>query len=325
MALSDFENELSRHGKRVREHIKPAIEFDNLTEIPKRKSKRYLKRTIVLVAACIAVIGVSSATTAFKVWDERLTGFFGAGGQKLNDTEQAYEIPMAAQTVNGVTVTVIQTIFDENNTYVLYEVNLPDYITGDESYKFNGWGLDLPYAKDEQDTISTMTNTLISCEEHTMSFITQETRVNSTESKMLTLNLSDFGYEEFEDGAYIGFHTLVEGDWSITWQSDLAGAGKTFEPDTPILFDDMTELETLTVSPFSVTAKINGNDILGSVRIKICLKSGENITCEMSDENPSGSSYIYTGGVNFLYCRFKSVINPDDIEKVFVNDVEIKM
>lgn len=313
--MTDFENELREHGKRVRNHIKPAVDLENIS-LPKKK--RNLKSVIVLIAAAIAVIGAASSTTAFKAWDIRLANFWGANNNSINDTENAYEIPMISEKINGVTITVEQAIFDSDSMYVLYEVTLPDGVQANEQYTFENYGIETGDLE-EKSTIATIKNTVIDYNDKTVTFLLQQTGTIKLEAnKTAALYLSNLGYYDNQNPE---FHTVAEGDWNLEWKPEWESVGRTYQPEEPIYFGAGSTLESFTVSPFAATVKVRGTAVLGSIKIKLCLKSGETMTYEPSDGK---STNIYNGDLSFVYFPFEHVISFDDIDDIYVNGIKMR-
>lgn len=313
--MTDFENELREHGKRVRNHIKPAVDLKNIS-IPKKK--RNLKPVMALIAAAIAIAGAAASTTAFKTWDLRLANFWGADNKSIDDTENAYEIPMVSETVNGVTVTVEQAIFDNDSLYVLYDVTLPEGTQANERYTFENFGIDTG-ALENEDAIATIKNTVIDYNDKTITFLLRQTGlIKSKTNKTAALYLSNLGYYDSQNPE---FHTVAEGDWCLKWKPEWQSAGYSYIPEKPIYFGAESKLESFTVSPFAATVKVRGEAVLGSIKIKLCLKSGETIMYEPSDGK---STNIYNGDLSFVYFPFEHIISLDEIDEIYVNDVKMR-
>lgn len=313
--MTDFENELCEHGKRVRNHIKPAVDLKNIS-LPKKK--RNLKPVIVLIAAVIAIIGAATSTTAFKTWDLRLTSFWGANNKSINETENAYEIPMISETVNSLTVTIEQAIFDSDSLYVLYEVTLPEGVQANEQYTFEDYGIETS-ALEEKDTIATIKNTVIDYNDKTITFLLQQTgTMKPKANKTVSMYLSNLGYYDNQNPE---FHTVAEGDWNLEWKPEWESAGRTCQPEEPIYFGAGNTLENFTVSPFAATVKVRGTAVLGSIKIKLCLKSGETMMYEPSDGK---STNIHNGDLSFVYFPFEHVISLDEIDDIYVNDIKMR-
>lgn len=314
--MTDFENELREHGKRVKNYIKPAVDLENIS-LPKKKKN--LKPVIALIAAAVAVIGAATSTTAFKTWDLRLTSFWGADNKSINDTENAYETPMISKTVNGVTITVEQAIFDSDSLYVLYEVTLPEGVRANEQYTFEDYGIETD-AFEGEGIIATIKNTVIDYNDKTITFLLQQTGpLKSKANKAAVLYLSNLGYYDNQNPE---FHVVIEGDWYLKWKPEWDRAGKTYQPEEPIDFGVGSKLESFTVSPFAATVKVRGEAALGGIQIKLCLKNGETMMCEPTDEK---STHIYNGDQSFVYFPFEHVISFDEIDEIFVNDVKMKL
>ncbi len=317
--MTELENELREHAHRVREHVRPAVDIESISVRGKRRRSR---RLIVLIAACIAVIGGASATTtALKAWDIRLLGFFRTDYESAGGAENAYEIPMVSETVNSTAVTVEQAVFDENTQFVLYEVKLPDGFNADPSldYAFEDCGLDVPLAE-EKDVIGTIKNEVVEIKGDSVAFVLWQTMPSEpVENKKVCLYLSNFGYT---DGETHEFKTLTEGNWSLEWRPGWESAGKIYTPGVPFGMDNGSILEKVIVSPFAVTVKIKGADVLGSIGIKVYLKNGGAVVCGAGDPN---ADYIRSGDISFVYFRFDRLTDIGDIERILVNDVEIKL
>ena len=315
-AVTELEKELFEHSKRVREHMQ--VQSDLKTVIACKK-KKHFRPVIALIAAALVAAGTAAAAAALKTWNIHLIRFFDADQESMDHTEKSYDVPLISETVNGTTVTVLQFVFDENAQYILYEVSIPDNVSPDKNYSFIDFGIDIPLAE-QTDSIGTIKNEIVEICGDSIIFLLQQTMTaEPVEDTTVGLYLSDFGY--FDNSA-MEFVTVIDGDWSIKWDSDCESAGITYIPDETIEICDGCTLEKVIISPFSVMVKASGADILGSISIEVQLKDGSMLLCEPGDDN---ASYIRSGNVDFVYYRVDKLLDINDVDKVLVNGIEVNI
>lgn len=98
------------------------------------QSKRFSwKRGMVLAAALVALLGTTALATEYFKWDEKAVRDFHNPSQEMQD--KFTDLGLASEggdsvTVEGITVTVVQTVQDEKTLYVLLKVTAEEPIIG---------------------------------------------------------------------------------------------------------------------------------------------------------------------------------------------------
>lgn len=97
-----------------------------------RRKKVIKKRFPIVLAAVIAALGVTAAAAAYVIqWNGKVAERFGANEQQQSALVSAGAVAPVDQTVtvNGLTVTALQTLGDKNGIYLLFDVKAPEGIT----------------------------------------------------------------------------------------------------------------------------------------------------------------------------------------------------
>ena len=86
------------------------------------------KKFPIVLAAVIAILGVSAAAAAYVIqWNSKVAERFGANEQQQSELVSAGAVAPVDQTVtvNGLTVSAVQTLGDKNGIYLLFDIKAP--------------------------------------------------------------------------------------------------------------------------------------------------------------------------------------------------------
>jgi hypothetical protein len=238
-------------------------------------------------------------------------------------------------------VTVKQAVVDGMGMYVLCDVTAPEGFEFNDKVYTKGASLDF---EDESGNTS-----------HNYSWKTIEDIGNkrtviiysATDSKIknnsdVELTLEEIYYAEyFEDGSY-DVHTLIEGDWIVTFRIEYVDMAKTIAVNKKVKVNDTNDntITTVSISPTSVIIKIEGDDLWTAFNPIIKMRSGEEII--ISSDNNAYNTYSWRNldvlnergrfnedgsirkyGEYYIGHRFKNVTDISDIESIVIGDVTI--
>lgn len=109
--------------------------------INKTEGKKVMKKRFpIVLAAVITVLGVTTAAASYVIqWNSKVAERFGADEQKQSELVSAGALAQVDQTVtvNGLTVTALQTLGDKNGIYLLFDVKAPEGIILSDESKFS--------------------------------------------------------------------------------------------------------------------------------------------------------------------------------------------
>lgn len=129
-SVKEFPKGFSEEFPEVPQNVHQAV-LDTLAGLDKqeaKKVKRMKKRTVIILAAMTAVLGMTAAAAGVFKWNERAGEVFEAETQVQDQLvlEQVAEPGYQTVTDNGLTITAVQTIQDATCFYALLEVTAED-------------------------------------------------------------------------------------------------------------------------------------------------------------------------------------------------------
>ena len=112
------------------ERVRRTLDTQVLSKTGRKKVMK--KKLPIVLAAVIAALGVTAAAAAYVIqWNDKVAERFGADDQQQSALVSAGAVASVDQTVtvNGLTVTALQTLGDKNGVYLLFNVKVPDGMT----------------------------------------------------------------------------------------------------------------------------------------------------------------------------------------------------
>jgi hypothetical protein len=132
---NDWKNVYPEVPQSFHETVQRTLDTQIINKTERKKVMK--KRFPIALAAVITALGVTTAATAYVIqWNSKIAERFGANEQKQSELVSAGALAPVDQTVtvNGLTVTALQTLGDKNGIYMLFDVKAPEgIILSDES------------------------------------------------------------------------------------------------------------------------------------------------------------------------------------------------
>ena len=289
-------------------------EFDRIfskvaeTVQSERKSKKKITSIkILVVAACIAVLGISTVLAAQHFgWNEILANHFNASQAQQEKLKELIAYPECSVTNNNITIKVLQTLSDTKNIYVIYEIILPEDMVFNDRMYF-------------EHTIS----------DNAGAYSKVLEQAGNKRTAMLHLDFKDdlssqMIYVVFrnlcESGAPFT-KVLFEGEWEVKWYFDVNAHTqiKKVEPNLEVTaFVRMDQIyktstiKSIVVSPLSVIIEsfdkngIKNIDHLFATWIIVNMKDGSVIDFGTNDFDRSHG--VYEEGIGQMSLDRKSVV-----------------
>ena len=143
MNHNDWDSVFPEMPQGFHQAVQQTLNEQVLSRTGRRKAMK--KRFPIMLAAVIAILGVTAAATYVIHWNGKLAEIFGASEQQQSQLASAGAVGSADQTVteNGLTVTALQTLGDKNGVYLLLDVKAPEGIPLSDSSVFEGMSVDI--------------------------------------------------------------------------------------------------------------------------------------------------------------------------------------
>ena len=312
----------SREFEPLSEERTEALLARTLMKLQKERKKQMnirKKVSLLLLAGIIAIGAVSAGAGAYLRMDGRLIDFLKpASDAQLEQLQPAGTAIGRQVTVNDYTVDVKESIGDNYQIYVLFDVIAPEGTTLDhEQYRFDAvrlWseknksmGYSVDMLQDDQPADNKVSMVLeANCDR---SFTKDRVRLDLE-------NLVYYDPETMEDVV------VEEGLWQVEFDLEYKDISKTLKVNKPIqIFGGEATLRSVSISPLSVTAEVKGpavrkyDDQLpeddGLEDIRIQLRDGTVVEPRTSS---SGSRYFTMQQT----CTFDRMIDLEQIQSIQV-------
>ena len=306
---------------------------DNAERKIDMRGKRYKKRVTLLIAAAMtAILGTTVLATELFSWNERAEEVFDSNKElqdKLVEDEFAKD-EYKSVTNNGLSITSLQTIQDENCFYALFEVKAEDpSIVIDENsdmeYSIDWGGKENPFSMRESQFIKKED------EENSGYFEIYGQKADTTSTEDTVMNVHFTALQKQREKAAAGENILTgEWDFSVTIHQ-IPGTSYQVEKECQIAGYSILVHE-VRISPLTVTVICDGNDMKA-------LEKGQGLSLDQCDVLPiwvSGLKYqdgmVQTEenrkmtegydeeGNYFMTGRFSSVAEVEKIKAILLGE-----
>ncbi len=111
------------------EAVQRTLDTQIINKVGRRKGMK--KKFVIVLAAAIAALSVTTAAAYVFHWNEKLVDRFKVNEDQQNRLANDGAVADVNQTVtkNGVTISAIQTLGDKNGIYILFNIKAPEGIT----------------------------------------------------------------------------------------------------------------------------------------------------------------------------------------------------
>ena len=130
MINNDWDNVFPEVPQSFHERVQCTLDTHILHKTRRKKSGK--KKFPIVLAAVIASLSVTAGTAAYVIqWNSKVAEHFGANEQQQSALVSAGAVAPVDQTVtvNGLTVTALQTLGDKNGVYLMFNVKAPEGMT----------------------------------------------------------------------------------------------------------------------------------------------------------------------------------------------------
>lgn len=306
--------------------IKTECESGEKGSIVDMKPKKYhTKRITVLVAAVVALCAVTAAAAVVR-WSHSLSEGLQASEEQMKQLETSGMNTFVEQpcTVNGVTVTAVQSITDNYYTYIAFKVegfelkegespcfeNINITLDGEQNFGYDASFWDGTVSDNEGNVMNADGSKLKTDEngnillDYIMDDGSLEYQIILTNStgdpgyfigKKIHVELENLGTSEKAD-----FSPAADGTWAFDWTLGGADTTRVCEMDQP-LEDTGAVIKRLEISPISIVAEY---DFPRQTVVEECIEeNGEMGTFERYAEPPAVKGVKLKDGtvIKYLY------------------------
>lgn len=292
---------------------------------PGRTERRFQMRrkSLLIVAAAVAALCVTAAAAYVFQWNEAMARRFGAdpAQQELLSSAGAVGDPEQSVTENGLTISALQTLGDQNGVYLLFSVKVPDSTalsdtSGFEmlSVKLEGsdhvsWSGGFMSGPTETASLSGSDN------ERYFELRLYNSQQADWNGKTITLDFANLQADRGNQDMY----TVTEGQWSLSWPLTYTDAMQSFTPgETYQVNGHAVTVNSIQLSPLSLTVSLSGDGLEALVGNSDLNEAGSLCTVSLTMEDGTILDELYGPGTegyaDGLYGRttsFDQIVDAD--------------
>lgn len=228
------------------------------------------RRVIWAAAALAAMFGTTVAAAELFQWNEQAADYFNNPPQEVQNEMVAQGVAMeqnASVTDQGITVTVKQTVQDNNRLYILLDVQCEEALIDDNS-GFDKWNF-ITKDKFAFDNIggSFAEGTPTGAEEKSNQAYYEisalKTYGREWNEDSITLDFGEFCYYTYEEGT-AGTPHVIDGNWKleVPLGEQTQAVTKVYEPNSQIMVSGIpVTVKRVEVSPISTVMVYDLNDV----------------------------------------------------------------
>lgn len=250
------------------------LEEDNSSMKKGGNTMKIKKRRVIWAAAALAAMfGTTVAAAELFQWNEQAADYFNNPPQEVQNEMVAQGVAMEQNdsvTDQGITVTVKQTVQDDNRLYILLDVQCEEALI-DNNCTFDKWDV-ITKDSDAFNNLgaSFAESTPIGGKEEKTSrgyyeITGLKTYGREWNEDSITLELGQFSYYTYEgEGDGIGTPHVIDGNWKleIPLGEQTQAVTKVYEPDCPVMVSGMpVTLKRVEISPISTVLVYDLEDV----------------------------------------------------------------
>ncbi len=223
------------------------------------------KKIVIVLAAAIAALSVTTAAAYVFHWNEELVDRFKVNEEQQNRLANDGAVADVSQTVtkNGVTISAIQTLGDKNGIYILFYIKAPEDITLTK----DGSGIGMNVNIEGVPNVSYSSQWVLDSEKVGSSskgrgcyyelWLNNNagTNWNGKDIKVEFNNLRDLNKEPDNN-------VIVPGKWELSWKLSYADQMKSVDINKAYTVNGKEiVVKSVEISPLSMTINVGGNGL----------------------------------------------------------------
>lgn len=345
-----IEEEFPKMPEKIHEMVLKTLENLEEKDSPKQKGGNNMKikkrRVIAAAAALAAMFGTTVAAAGLFSWNEQAADYFNDPPEEVRHEMVAQGVAMeqnASVTDQGITVTVKQTVQDNNRLYILLDVQCEEALIDDNS-AFDKWGM---ITKDP-DAFDNMGGGFAEetpgregekVDRAYYELTALKTYGREWNEDSITLDFGQFCYYTYEEGS-MGTPHVVDGSWKleIPLGEQTQAVTKVYEPGSQVMVSGIpVTVKRVELSPISMVIVYDLHDVQ-NVLDQVYAQEEDAFIYELQlsgfrYDNGERLANGPGGGVSGYWDReagevidkigLSGLIEPDRVEAVLLGDKEI--
>lgn len=260
---NDWKNVYPEVPKSFHEAVQRTLDTQIINKTERKKVMK--KRFPIALAAVITALGVTTATATYVIqWNSKIAERFGADEQKQSELVSAGALAPVDQTVtiNGLTVTALQTLGDKNGIYMLFDVKAPEGILLDE--KTFGPTVNVEGAKNHfsscsgfKDQTGTSSTAEATNERYYELWLTNGEQ-EDLNGKTITVEFAEL----LADNGTVKPDVVLSGPWKLSWKLSYLDKTQTFSINkTYDVNGHNIVVNSVELSPLSMKINLSGDGL----------------------------------------------------------------
>ncbi len=325
MNNDDWNNVFPEVPQNFHETMQHTLDTQILNKIGRKKVLK--KRFIIVFAALISVFGVTATAAQVIQWNNKLAQKFGVNEQQQNKLASDGAMTPVGQTVtkNGLTITALQTLGDNNGVYLLFNVKAPKGITLSDS---NGLGMDVDIEgighnisltcgfMDNSDPTASPSG---AANERYYEVYLDNSEKENWNGKTITVDFANLTVVDPDDSPTPNRRVVVEGNWKLSWILSYSKQMQTFDINkTYNINGHQVVVKSVNLSPLTMTLELGGSGLAQLVANSDLKEAGNLCTLSLikKDGTTFDSSPMEEGFSGTSYKRMDRFYPVQDIEQV---------
>ncbi|WP_167958267.1 DUF4179 domain-containing protein [Anaerosporobacter faecicola] len=269
-------------------------------------------KKVYLLVALVACLGISVVICAATFgWNNKLARYFGS--EEDQDAQQKATVINLdqADTQNGITVSTVQLIGDQNGFSILLRITTDAVYGGMAQFE----EIEATIEGANEYTVSNLNP--VGCEEEGDYYVLNVRTPEEIQGKKIHLQLKNYGYLDLDTEE---FTTKTEGVWNLEWTLAKVNSATTYEVNKEInLYGGTAIFDSVSISPISVTVEYSH-----CKNFQIYMTDGalanDQILVKFLDGTVVNSNY--TDSCDFVYDKnkigiyLKKIISMKDVESI---------
>lgn len=261
---NDWKNVYPEVPQSFHEAVQRTLDTQIINKTERKKVMK--KRFPIALAAVITALGVTTAAAAYVIqWNSKIAERFGANEQKQSELVSAGALAPVDQTVtvNGLTVTALQTLGDKNGIYMLFDVKAPKGIILSSDISF-GPKVNVEGAKNHISTCSGFmdqtgtSSTSGATNERYYELWLSNGKQEDLNGKTITVEFAEL----LADNGTIKPDVVLSGPWKLSWKLSYLDNTQTFSINkTYDINGHNVVVNSVELSPLSMKINLSGDGL----------------------------------------------------------------
>lgn len=326
--LLDVFNNISPSDEQINKMLDKIQNTAHKTKHIQRPAKKFFMLAAVLTVLLTTTLVALAAP--LSSWHAKLLDYFRPAEAQEVQLESAVNTPYDATIQNdGITITIKQTIADSQVLYVLYEMTVPPEIELTDHYRFEKTTFNVGIKDNTESnfTAAGYDEKILDQDKNQRTVLLRYDTNGIIEDQKLSLSFKNL--QKHIDNTD-SFETVINDEWSVSWDFNYEDTSKTIEVNETINVKDAYEndisiqLTEIRLSPLSISICYKTDKDESPARFIVNLNMKDNIIvqCDKNTKNEIGtqnkSIFQDVDGNGTLYYGFANFVDIENIESISI-------